>query len=132
MSKFQKDYTEGSVVKQLISFSLPFLFSNLLQALYNVVDMVVVGRYVGPVGVAGVQTGGQITMLITNVVTGFVVGATVLVAQYQGAKNTEAQKKTISTLFTFFFFVSIGITVVTVLLNGTSAWHRRKFLSRGI
>lgn len=119
MSKFQKDYTEGSVVKQLTSFSLPFLFSNLLQALYNVVDMVVVGRYVGPVGVAGVQTGGQITMLITNVVTGFVVGATVLVAQYQGAKNTEAQKKTISTLFTFFFFVSIGITVVTVLLNGT-------------
>ena len=117
MSKFQKDYTQGSVVKQLISFSLPFLFSNLLQALYSVVDMVVVGQYVGPVGVSGVQIGGQVTMLITNIVTGFVVGATVLVAQYQGAKNNDGQKKTISTLFTFFAFVSVGLTVLMILLN---------------
>ena len=93
MSKFQKDYTQGSVVKQLISFSLPFLFSNLLQALYSVVDMVVVGQYVGPVGVSGVQIGGQVTMLITNIVTGFVVGATVLVAQDQGAKKQRRPKK---------------------------------------
>ena len=117
MSKFQKDYTQGSVVKQLISFSLPFLFSNLLQALYSVVDMVVVGQYVGPVGVSGVQIGGQVTMLITNIVTGFVVGATVLIAQYQGAKNTDGQIRTISTLFTFFAFVSVGLTVIMALLN---------------
>lgn len=117
MSKFQKNLTEGSVVKQLLMFSIPFLFSNLLQALYSVVDMIVVGQYVGPVGVSGVQIGGQVTMLITNIVAGFGVGATVLVAQYQGAERQEDQKQTVSTLFTFFVFVSIAMTIIMTSLN---------------
>ena len=48
LSKFQHDLTQGSVTKQLLLFSLPFLASNLLQALYNLADMLIVGRFCGP------------------------------------------------------------------------------------
>ena len=80
MSKFQNDLTKGSVAGQLIKFSIPFLISNLLQALYSVADMVIVGNAMGPIGVADVQMGSQVTMLLTNIVIGLGTGATVLVA----------------------------------------------------
>lgn len=66
MSKFQHDLTQGSVTKQLLLFSLPFLASNLLQALYNLADMLIVGRFCGPVGASAVGLGGQVTILVTT------------------------------------------------------------------
>ena len=117
MSKFQNDLTKGSVAGQLIKFSIPFLISNLLQALYSVADMVIVGNAMGPIGVADVQMGSQVTMLLTNIVIGLGVGATVLVAQYQGANRPDDQKKTISTVFTMYFILGLVCTVIMLLVN---------------
>ncbi len=117
MSKFQNDLTKGSVAGQLIKFSIPFLISNLLQALYSVADMVIVGNAMGPIGVADVQMGSQVTMLLTNIVIGLGAGATVLVAQYQGANRPEDQKKTISTVFTMYFILGLVCTVLMLLIN---------------
>ena len=68
LSQFQTDLTQGSVFGQLLKFSVPFLLSNLLQALYNMADMVIVGQFGGAVGASAVGIGGQVTILIINLI----------------------------------------------------------------
>ena len=59
------DLTTGSVGKELLRFSFPFMLSNALQTVYNLVDMVVVGQFVGSAGLTAVSLGGQITWLLS-------------------------------------------------------------------
>ena len=117
MSKFQHDLTQGSVTKQLLLFSLPFLASNLLQALYNLADMLIVGRFCGPVGASAVGLGGQVTILVINLISGLAVGGTVLIAQYIGAKRQEEVAKTVGTMFTLYGICGAVITVVMLLCS---------------
>ncbi len=117
--KFRQDLTQGSVAKQLISFSIPFLLSNLLQAFYSVADMIIVGRFSGTNGITGVNIGSQINILVTGAAFGLAVGGTVLIAQYGGAKKFDEQRKTIGTLFTVYMILSVLCTA-TMLLLGTT------------
>lgn len=117
MSKFENNLSEGSVVKQLILFSLPVLISNLIQSLYSAVDMLVVGQFSGPEAMSGVNIGGQVSFLVTNMVFGLSVGATVLIGQYKGANDRENMKRTISTLFVSLLVAAVLITVVTIGLQ---------------
>ena len=71
--KFRKDLTKGSVTKNLIKFAMPFLLSNILQALYSVVDMIVVGQFCGKAGITGVSIGGQVNILITGAAGGLAI-----------------------------------------------------------
>lgn len=114
MKKFENDLSKGNVVKQLIKFSIPFLISNLIQTLYSVADMVIVGRYAATTSMSGVANGSQVQFMITNMVMGFTVGGTVLVAQYLGIGNRKAMKETISTLFTTLIVVAIVITTLMI------------------
>ena len=59
MRAFENDLTQGSVTKQLIRFSMPFLLSNIIQALYSVADMLIVGWFFGENGISGVSIGSQ-------------------------------------------------------------------------
>ena len=111
MAKFENDLSKGSVVKQLIVFAMPFLLSNLIQTLYSVVDMIVVGQYAGPASMSGVNIGSQVTFLINNMVFGLSVGATVLIGQYLGAGDRKALKETIGTLLSTLIVLSVVITV---------------------
>ena len=115
--KFRKDLTQGSVTKQLLKFSVPFLLSNLLQALYSVADMVIVGQFCGKSGITGVSMGGQINILVTGAALGLAIGGTVLIAQYGGAKKYDDQKSTIGTMTTLYIILSALLTVVMVLLT---------------
>jgi len=117
VSKFEKNLSEGNVVKQLILFSLPVLISNLVQSLYSTVDMLVVGQFAGTESMSGVNIGGQVSFLITNMVFGLSVGATVLIGQYMGADDKKLIKKTISTLFVSLFVAAIAITILTIGLQ---------------
>lgn len=117
MAKFENDLSKGNVVKQLIIFALPFLLSNLIQTLYSVVDMIVVGQYAGPASMSGVNIGSQVTFLITNMVFGLSVGATVLIGQYLGAGNRKALKETIGTLLSTLIVLAVVITVVMITLQ---------------
>ncbi len=110
MPKLETNLVEGHVGKQLIKFALPFLLSNLIQSLYSVADMIIVGQFSGTVSMSGVNIGSQITMLITNLVLGLSVGGTVLIAQYLGAGKRQAIKETIGTLFT-----ALGILAVVMM-----------------
>lgn len=111
MGKFENNLSQGNVVKQLIIFSFPFLLSNLIQTLYSVADMIIVGRFSGTISMSGVNIGSQVTFLITNMVFGLSVGATVLIAQYLGAGNKTELKETIGTLFTSLLVLALVLTV---------------------
>ena len=117
MSKFQQDLTRGSVAKQLFKFALPFLLSNLLQAMYNMADMLIVGQFSGPVGTSAVGIGGSVTILVINLISGLSVGGTVLIAQFIGAQRQEDVKKTIGTMFTIYGIAALVLTAVMLILS---------------
>ena len=115
----EKDLTQGNVALQLIRFALPFMLSNLIQTLYSVADMVIVGNYCGPVGISGVNIGGQVTFIMTNIVIGLSVGGTVVIAQYLGSNDRQGMRESISTLITFLLAAAVVLTVSMMILSDT-------------
>lgn len=112
----------GSVPKQLLAFSLPFLGANILQNVYSVVDMIIVGQFVGSAGLSGVSIGSQITALFTSIGTGLSMGGQMMLAQFVGAGDKKAQKESIGTMLTFMLLLGIllaipCVTLATPLLN---------------
>ena len=113
---FHKDLPQGSVSKQLIKFATPFLLSNLLQALYSVADMIIVGQFCGKAGITGVSIGSQINILVTGAAMGLSVGGTVLIAQYGGQKMYGEQRKTIGTMTTLYMILAVVLTAAMMFL----------------
>lgn len=107
-----RDLTRGSVVSQLFRFALPLFVSNALQAVYNLVDMIVVGNYIGPAGMSAVSIGGDILHLLTFVAMGFSSAGQVIIARSIGGNRLEDVKKTIGTMFSFLLGVSVVIATV--------------------
>ena len=109
-----RDMTEGSIVKQVLYFSLPLMLGNVFQMLYNTVDSIVVGNYVGTQALAAV---GSTTMIVNMMVfffNGFSTGAGVVVANYFGAHNTDKLHKAIETTMAATFLLSILFTIAGV------------------
>ena len=117
MAKVEKNLTEGSIVKQLVWFAIPFLLSNLVQTLYNVADMYIVGQYVGPAGISGVNIGGQVTFMMTTLVIGLSVGGTVVIAQHLGNGDRKAVQESISTMLIALIVAGIVLTVLMLILS---------------
>ena len=116
-NSFQKDLTQGSIPRLLVSFAMPLLISNTLQAIYNLVDMIVVGQYIGGAGMSAVSIGGDLLHLITFVAMGFSSAGQVIVAQNVGAHDHDQVKKTIGTMFTFLLSIALIISVVCLILR---------------
>lgn len=117
MPAFENDLSQGHVGRQLLRFALPFIISNIIQSLYSVADMIIVGQFSGTVSMSGVNIGGQVTMLVTNLVFGLAAAATVLVAQYKGANQRENMQETIDTLFATLTALGAVLTVLMVFLR---------------
>ena len=90
-----QDMTVGSPIKKLIQFSIPLLLGNLAQQMYNTVDSIVVGRYVGDNALAAVGASGPMLNLLLVLFIGISTGANVMVAQYFGAKQREQLSKAV-------------------------------------
>ena len=116
MSKTGNDLTQGNVVRQLITFALPFMISNIVQSLYNVADMLIVGRFGGAVGISAVNIGGQVTFIITNIVIGLSVGGTVVIGQYMGSRDRKSAVESISTMMISLLAAAVVITVAMMIL----------------
>ena len=116
-SSMIRDMTKGPVVPQLIQFAAPLFVSNALQAIYNLVDMVVVGNYIGKAGMSAVSIGGDLLHLLTFVAMGFSSAGQVLIARSVGTGRYDEIKKTIGTMFTFLLSVSVGISLVCYWLR---------------
>lgn len=97
---------------------MPILISNIIQTLYGVADMIIVGQFSGAVSMSGVNIGGQVTFLVTNLVFGLAAGATVLIGQYIGSGKREELEDTISTLFTTLLALAGLLTALMFLLRG--------------
>ena len=111
----ENNLTEGSILKTLIAFAIPFLIANILQSLYGAVALFVVGRYCSAESVAAVSTGTQVTQIITSLVTGLTLGSTIVIGQYMGNRDYENVKKTIGTTLTVFAVVAVDLTVLILL-----------------
>ncbi len=111
-----QDMTVGSPVKKLIQFSIPLLIGNLAQQLYNTVDSIVVGRYVGDNALAAVGASGPMINLLLVLFVGISTGANVMVAQYFGAKRRSELSDTVGTVITLTLLASIIIMIVGPLL----------------
>ncbi len=120
MEKSQiKDFTKGNVSRQLIVFSLPLFLSNLLQVVYNMVDMVVVGNALGKVGISAVSVGGDVTHFLTFIAMGFSNAGQVLIARYIGAKEQDKIGRFVGTMSAFLVTCSLVISAVgLVFQNG--------------
>ena len=105
------DLTNGSVTKLLLKFAFPLFVSNALQAIYNIVDMIVVGQYIGGEGMSAVSIGGDVLHLLTFVAMGFSSAGQVIISQDVGAKRMDAVRKTIGTMFTFLLGISVVISI---------------------
>ena len=105
------DLTNGSVTKLLLKFAFPLFVSNALQAVYNIVDMIIVGQYIGGEGMSAVSIGGDVLHLLSFVAMGFSSAGQVLISQDVGAKRMDAVQKTIGTMFTFLLSISVVISV---------------------
>ena len=81
--------TEGPILKQLILFSIPLLIGNIFQQLYNTVDSVVVGNFVGTTGLAAVGSSAPIINTLVGLFSGLATGGTVVISQYYGAHDNK-------------------------------------------
>lgn len=117
-SSMVTDLTSGNVTKLLLQFAFPLFISNALQAIYNIVDMIIVGQFIGGAGMSAVSIGGDVLHLLTFVAMGFSSAGQVLVARDVGAGNMDKVRKTIGTMFTFLLIASLTITVVCFCLRG--------------
>ncbi|MDF2593375.1 MAG: family efflux transporter [Clostridia bacterium] len=112
-----KDLTKGNMMKNMLIFSLPMLFGNVLQNLYNWVDSIIVGNYLGYEALAAVNIAFPIMFILTSVIMGLTMATSIMIAQYAGAKNERMIKKTISTTTIFLGGAAIIIAIVGVLLS---------------
>ena len=107
-----RDLTSGSVARQLLVFAFPLFISNALQAVYNMVDMIIVGQFIGGAGMSAVSIGGDLLHLLTFVSMGFASAGQVLIARNVGAGRMKEVSETIGTLFSFLLAASVLISVV--------------------
>ena len=112
-----RDLTEGSITKLLFRFALPLLAANALQAVYNLVDMVVVGQHIGGMGMSAVSIGGDLLHLITFIAMGFSSAGQVIIARDVGAGRMDQVKKTIGNLFVFLFSAAVLIGILCLVFR---------------
>lgn len=112
MKNHQLDFTKGSITRNLFLFSLPFFFTSVIQSLYNVVDVLIVGHFCGAAGVAGTSIGGSLTFTITGVIINLCNGGAIMTAQYAGMKNQKSIRETVGTMFSVMILLGIATTLL--------------------
>ena len=112
-----KDFTRGNVTKQLIVFSLPLFLSNLLQIVYNMVDMIVVGKVLGKAGISSVSVGGDVSMLMTFIAMGFSSAGQVIIAKYVGAGERRKIGRFVGTMTGFLLCISLIVTAIGLIFR---------------
>ena len=85
----EKNLTNGSVFKTILSFSLPFLLSYFLQTLYGMADLFIIGQYNGVASTTAVSIGSQVMHMITVMIVGLAMGSTVMIGKAVGAGKRE-------------------------------------------
>lgn len=118
MNKTQiKNFTQGNIMKQLVAFSAPLFLSNLLQVVYNMVDMVIVGNVLGKPGISAVSVGGDVTHFLTFVAMGFSNAGQVIIAKYIGSKQQNKIGEFVGTMSSFLLLCSVVIGTAALIFK---------------
>lgn len=113
----EKNLTTGSVLKNVAIFSLPYLLSYFLQTLYGMADLFIVGQFEGVASTTAVSIGSQVMHMITVMIVGLAMGATVTIGQAVGAKVREGVSLKVGNTVTLFMGVAIGLVVILLLFT---------------
>ncbi len=116
-SSFINDFTEGKVFGKLVRFAMPLFLSNLLQVVYNMMDMVIVGFKLGKPGLSAVSIGGDVSGFLTFLAMGFSNAGQVIISQYVGAKRRDKIARFVGTMFTFLTSAAVVISAVCLILR---------------
>ena len=111
------DFTRGNITKQLFTFAFPLFLSSLLQVLYNMADMIIVGRALGKVGLSAVSLGGDVSNFLTFVAMGFCSAGQVIISQYIGAGRRDRISPFVGTMFTTLMLCAFSISTVCLFLR---------------
>ncbi len=112
-----RDLTNGGISKNIFIYAWPLLIANSLQAVYNIVDMLVVGRVEGQIGLAAVSVGADLMFLLVSLLIGFSNAGQVLIAQFTGAGESKRVSKLIGTMYVTVFIFSVVIAIICALAD---------------
>lgn len=107
--------TKGSIIRGLLWFAIPLFISNLFQQLYNTIDTVVIGYYLGDASLAAMGATAAIFELIVGFTSGVSTGFGIVLARFFGAKHRDGFKHTFSTSLILAFLIALGLTIISSL-----------------
>ena len=110
------DLTQGSMVKTLFTFSLPYLAAAFLQAFYGLADLFIIGQYEGASAITAVSIGSQVMHMLTVMIVGLAMGATVTIGQAVGARDRRGAAGYIGNTTTLFLALSVVLTGLLLAL----------------
>ena len=113
-----KDLTQGSIIGNIMTFSLPYMLAYFLQILYGLADLFVIGQYCGVDSTTAVSNGAQVMYMVTVVLIGLAMGTTVLTARAIGAKDPVRTRAVVGNTVTMFAIIAVVLMVVLLCLRG--------------
>ena len=116
MNSLEKNLTNGSVLKNIAYFSLPYLLSYFLQTLYGLADLFIIGQFEGVASTTAVSIGSQVMHMLTVMIVGLAMGSTVCIGQAVGAGNKKRASAAIGNTVTLFMLLSVVITALLLAL----------------
>lgn len=112
----EKNLTSGSIFGNIVRFSLPYLLSYFLQTLYGMADLFIIGQYEGVAGTTAVAIGSQVMHMLTVMIVGLAMGATVMIGQAVGARDRRGAAAYIGNTTTLFLALSVVLTGLLLAL----------------
>ncbi|WP_061307790.1 MULTISPECIES: MATE family efflux transporter [Clostridium] len=109
------DMTTGNPSKLIFKFALPMILGNIFQQVYNLVDTIVVGKFVGAHALAAIGSSFSIVVFITSIIIGLAMGSNVILAQFYG--SNEKDKFKIVSVTSFLFIGAITLVLMVLSLN---------------
>lgn len=116
MNSLEKNLTNGSVLKNIAYFSLPYLLSYFLQTLYGLADLFIIGQFEGVASTTAVSIGSQVMHMLTVMIVGLAMGSTVCIGQAVGAGDKKHASAAIGNTVTLFMLLSVVITALLLAL----------------
>lgn len=117
MAKIFAPMTSGSISKRMVSFALPLLLGNLFQQLYNTVDSLIVGNFLGSTALAAVSSSGSLIFMLIGFLSGISAGAGVVVSRYFGAEDEDGIHRAVHTTVAFGLVAGVVMTAAGILLS---------------
>ncbi|WP_343247704.1 MATE family efflux transporter [Diplocloster hominis] len=115
--KWGLDLTEGPIFKSLAVFTIPIIVSGLIQQLYSVVDLIIIGMFLGNAGTVGVSAGGEVSDLVTPVALAFSSAGQIYIAQITGGKMEERIRSAAGTLLSVMLILACGFMLISLVFH---------------